>query len=901
MLKIKNITKIYKMGDNVVEALKGVSINFRKHEFVSILGPSGCGKTTLLNIIGGLDRYTEGDLVINGISTKEYKDKDWDTYRNHKIGFIFQSYNLIPHQTVLENVELALTLSGVSRDERKKRAAAVLQRVGLGDKLKNRPNQLSGGQMQRVAIARALVNDPEIILADEPTGALDTESSVQIMELLKEISADKLIVMVTHNPELAQKYSSRIVRMLDGKLVDDSDPFEGIVYPPVEPKVLTKEEKKAENKAKRAGRKRRMSYFTALFLSLKNLLTKKTRTALVAFAGSIGIIGIALVLAISSGFNTYVNKMQEDTLSTYPITIEAKNIDLTSAIMTMFMDTEEGKLTHPLDGVYPRDKISNVLNDVGTNLKPNNLKAFYKYVNDHYDEIKDYINDVQCTYNIGAEFYATDTTNSAVEPNSMALMQMIIMYSLFYFENNANVVVTQYNYGLGGCKLEKKPDSEPNWKFIDRFAELSDIRTQLYNTGVVELPSAQQVIKLVYGIMGLKSSGSVNVSFGMSVFGEMIDNDKLIKSQYDVVAGHYIENANEALLVLDKNNEMDEYLLFTLGLISNEEMSQKLQLLAQGTKTQKQIAFDSILGTEYKILTDSDYYVNISSDPENPNVVDIRKEYLRYSTDADGNITGTYFDSQYYVLLAQIKAAATNSIKIVGVVRPNKSTSSGSLSAGVVYSHDLTKALIEYQNSSLAVTAAGCEKLSLDNPASINIYVNKFSSKAKIEKFVDKYNKQAAQGDEITYTDYVGLIMSTVSTIISAITYVLIAFVGVSLIVSSIMIGVITYISVIERTKEIGVLRSVGASKRDIKRVFTAENFIIGLTSGLFGIVVALLLTIPLNFVLKHYTGIFGLAKLPALGAVILIAVSVLLTFIAGLIPARLAAKKDPVVALRTE
>ncbi len=970
MLKLDNITKVYDMGDLKVEALKGVSVEFRKSEFVSILGPSGCGKTTLLNIIGGLDRYTDGDIVINGTSTKEFKDKEWDTYRNHSVGFVFQSYNLIPHQTVLENVELALTLSGVSKEERKQRATAVLERVGLGDKLKNRPNQLSGGQMQRVAIARALVNDPEIILADEPTGALDTGSSVQIMEILKEIAKDRLIVMVTHNPELAEEYSTRIVRLLDGELMADSNPFtEKDAKKEAKADTRLAHEIEADEKAeKKAGtaevesktevettqevgagagkkgkkslaenmeplkksKKKRMSFWTALTLSFKNLLTKKARTFLVAFAGSIGIIGIALILSISSGFSTYVNKMQEDTLSNYPITIQAKSIDFTSVMMSMFLDDGLGKdIDHDKDAVYDKDSISSIMGSLGDNLKSNNLKKFKAYIETNYDEIKDYVNAIQYTYDMDLEFYksavvenGSEISDLAVEPNSNALMNMIVKYAMFYFEDKTHAEVTVQT---GGNYLITKPATGFDDTFLRQYPELDELRENLANNGEDTLTYAE-VIQLSFTLIGFGdalSSGESSTSEAssamgsMSVFSEMIDNDTLIQSQYTLLSGKYSEDANEAILVLDKNNELDEYILYALGIMSDEQMDALLESKVKKTNYNAKIDYDKIVNKiEYKILEERDYWIQETVGDDNswfdfrslkPTTAQLQKasEDMQ-SGDAEKMQAAGVIFANYQRYLDYYKTAlndSTKSIKIVGIVRLNDEAKTGSLKAGIVYRNELTDAMIDYHNTSSAVGKTSGEKTykAIDklNPETINIYVTEFESKAVIQDFIEKYNAQAEQGDEISYTDYAGMIMSTVSGIIDAITYVLIAFVSVSLIVSSIMIGIITYISVIERTKEIGVLRSIGASKKDVKRVFTAESFIIGLASGAFGIGVAFLFTIPINLVMKHFTGIAGLARLPIGGALILVAISVVLTLIAGLIPARMAAKKDPVVALR--
>ena len=960
MLKLDNITKIYDMGDLKVEALKGVSVEFRKSEFVSILGPSGCGKTTLLNIVGGLDRYTDGDIVINGTSTKEFRDKEWDTYRNHSVGFVFQSYNLIPHQTVLENVELALTLSGVSKEERRQRAAAVLERVGLGDKLKSKPNQLSGGQMQRVAIARALVNDPEIILADEPTGALDTGSSVQIMEILKEISKDRLIVMVTHNPELAEEYSTRIVRLLDGELMADSNPFTE-KDAKAEAKTDTRlaheveaDEKKAiqkveevveegkKNKKKslaedmeplKKNKKKKMSFFTALSLSFKNLLTKKARTFLVAFAGSIGIIGISLILAISSGFSTYVNKMQEDTLSNYPITIQAKSIDFTSVMMQMFLDDGTSKdIDHDKDAVYDKDSISSIMGSLGDNLRSNNLKKFKEHIETNYDDIKDYVNAIQYTYKMDLEFYkssvvenGSEISSLAVQPNSNALMNMIVKYAMFYFEDKTHTEVTPD--GNGNYHIEVVDGVAVDYSFIDRYQEeqrLVELKQKLQNNGEDNLTYAE-VIKLSFTLIGFGgalqesasgSSEAMSAMGSMSVFSEMIDNDTLIQSQYNLLAGKYAENKNEAILVLDKNNELDEYILYALGIMSDEQMDALLESKVKKTNYNAKIDYEDIVDKiEYKILEERDYWVQDANDSSK--WFDFRT--LKLTTDQLSQLQEDMMSGdpekmqaaqamfmRYQQYLTYYKEAlnnSENSIKIVGIVRLNDNAKTGSLKAGIVYRNELTDSMIDYHNNSEAMGSIYLEKTYKEidklTPETINIYVNEFESKAKVQEFIEKYNENAEQGDEISYTDYAGMIMSAVSGIIDAITYVLIAFVSVSLIVSSIMIGIITYISVLERTKEIGVLRSIGASKKDVKRVFTAESFIIGLASGLFGIFVSVLLIIPINIVLKHFTGIAGLASLPIGGALILITISIVLTLIAGLIPARMAAKKDPVVALR--
>ena len=947
MLKLKEITKVYEMGETRVDALKGVSLCFRRNEFVSILGQSGCGKTTMLNIIGGLDRYTTGDLVINGKSTEEYKDKDWDTYRNHSIGFVFQSYNLIPHQTVLENVELALTLSGVSKQDRRKKAIKVLEKVGLGDKLKNKPSQLSGGQMQRVALARALVNDPEIILADEPTGALDTETSVQIMDLLKEISKDKLIVMVTHNPELAENYSTRIVKLLDGNLVDDSNPYTEEEEAQEVAEYLDKKEKSlkrsklTEKERKKREKKKRMSFWTALSLSFKNLLTKKARTILVAFAGSIGIIGISLILAVSSGFSSYINKMQEDTLSTSPITIQSKKVDFASIVSQMFIESSAAEEKENADdGVYVKQNISTMMNSVGNSMGTNNLEKFYKYIEDNYDDLKDYINAVGLTYDLGLEFYlkqndVTYVPGVAVEPDpqSRALMTMITKYALLFFEDKTGITSKPNTESAVGGYILYRPTTLPEGEYYNGDEKLSQRKAaypfiynnnydNLYpiaekledpaNNGKIILSNQDEILGLVFGVFDIDYSAMAGGSgtsmmsmFGsMNIFNEMIDNHDFVKSQYDLIAGNWInydkDHSNEAYLVLDANNELDDYILYGLGLLEESQMEKILKGIVENQRVDDPIDFDKVIGQTYKVLDKADYFVDDGSG----NVIDIRI-YNTSIKDKDGNETNALYNPQtYYLKLAEVykNAPEKNEVKIVGVVRTNETTKSGSLSTGITYTKYFTNQMIDYRNGKIETLAITGDKLASINvkvPKQIALYIKSFESKEGVVAFIDGYNAQAENEDKITYTDVAGFIMSTVSTIINAITYVLIAFVSVSLIVSSIMIGIITYISVIERTKEIGVLRSVGASKRDVKRVFTAESFIIGLASGVLGIAVSLLLIIPINIVMAHFTGISGLARLPWAGALILILISICLTFISGLLPAKAAAKKDPVIALR--
>ena len=895
MLELNDIKKDYVSGSTTVSALKGINLRFRDCEFVSILGQSGCGKTTMLNIIGGLDKYTSGDLKINGVSTKNYKDRDWDFYRNNSIGFVFQSYNLIPHQTVLSNVELALTLSGVSKAERKKRAIEALEKVGLGEQIHKKPNQMSGGQMQRVAIARALVNNPDILLADEPTGALDTETSIQIMELLKEISKDRLIIMVTHNPELAKNYSTRIVKLLDGVITDDSDPY---TLEDMEADIRAKEAAKvktSEKKIKKSGKKQKtsMSFFTALSLSFNNLMTKKTRTILTAFAGSIGIIGIAMILSISNGIQLYIDRVQRDTLSSYPITLQAEAIDISSMVtsMTGNSDSEEHE---DKSKIYSNDIMGDMINTMVKEVKSNNLSEFKKYIENGSSDIKSYVSDIQYSYDVPLNIYMKDTSNGVEQLNPGTMFDSI--------------------YGEGATSASSSMSSGMG--------------------------------------MGMFSNSSV--------WNQLLGNQQVLDEQYDVLAGHWPENFNEVVLVADKNNEVDDYTLYSLGLKDPEEVRTlfKKMMVGESYETEKDTSytFDEILDTEFKLVMPTDMY--------------------KYN-----DVTGTWDDySKDDKYMTNVVNNGTD-IKVCGIIRPNDDAVSTSLSSGIGYTAKLTEYIIEQvKNSEIAkaqladtsvdvftgvpfdndrnteitmddvnaymatlspeesaqmqamtsgmsddqilqlfsaslkarTTDATLDSnksklgiTDLDTPSQIDIYATDFDSKEKVQNIIKDYNKlQQDDGKEenvINYTDYVGIMMSSVSTIINAISYVLIAFVAISLIVSSIMIGIITYISVLERTKEIGVLRSIGASKKDVSRIFNAETLIEGFVSGALGIVVTLLLCIPANALIKHLTDISNVAQLPVAGGVILIIISMFLTFIAGLIPAKLAAKKDPVVALRSE
>lgn len=867
MLQLKNITKNYLSGDNEVQALKGINIEFRENEFVSILGQSGCGKTTLLNIIGGLDRYTSGDLIINGKSTKEFKDKDWDTYRNHSVGFVFQSYNLIPHQTVLANVELALTISGVGKAERRKRAIEALQKVGLGDQINKKPNQMSGGQMQRVAIARALVNDPDILLADEPTGALDSKTSVQVMEILKEISKDRLIIMVTHNPELAKKYSSRIVKLLDGKIIDDSNPY----------KSSEEDVKKARNKKDKSG-KASMKFTTAVRLSLNNLMTKKGRTFLTSFAGSIGIIGIALILSLSHGMQSYINRVEEDTLSSYPLTIQEASIDVTSMLEAMMGNGE--KEEHNDNKIYSRPIVNNILETVSTKLQTNNLEEFKKYLESGDTNIKDYINAIQYEYNLNLNIYKQNEDKT-------------------YQQVNPSKVFDELGFG-----------------------EMMESR--------------QSTSSMMSGSMTMTQT---------DVWNEMLDNQNLLQSQYDVLAGKWPTKYNEVVLIVDENNEISDYTLYSLGIKDIKELNESMEKIKNKEKVEagesESYSYDDLLNYKFKILLNTDYYKesgnawqDMSNDDEYmKNVVDNAEEItiVGIIKPNEENVSSSGAGMIGYT--KELKEYVINKINETEIVKEQKENPNINVFTGIEFPEnqnssfdysqltdeqrmymatlaeaELAELMKNYAENSTATYDSNLSTLGvvdLNKPSTINIYPKDFESKDMITTRISEYNdKQTNDGKEenvITYTDIVGVMMSSVSTIINVISYVLIAFVGISLVVSSIMIGIITYISVLERTKEIGILRSIGASKKDVSRVFNAETLIIGLVAGLIGIVVTLLLNIPINMIIKSIVGISNISKLPTAGAIILVVISVGLTMIAGLIPARFAAKRDPVEALRTE
>lgn len=1004
MLELKNIKKDYPGGGETVQALKGISLQFRKSEFVSILGPSGCGKTTMLNIIGGLDQYTEGDLVINGKSTKDFKDRDWDAYRNHSVGFVFQSYNLIPHQTVLQNVELALTLSGVGKSERRSRAKKALEQVGLGSQLKKKPSEMSGGQMQRVAIARAIVNNPDIVLADEPTGALDTETSLQVMEILKEISKDRLVIMVTHNPNLAERYSTRIVRMLDGLITDDSAPLseEEIKKEQEEDKVKTEREKKVKKPS--------MSLSTSFGLSLKNLITKKGRTALTSFAGSIGIIGIALIFAVSQGTTAYINALQEDTLSSYPITLEAHSMNL-GALMEAFIGTAHSQEEHDNDAVYQKPMVYDLVNALSSaETIDNDLAAFKAYIEerraDTSDEngLNEAISGIQYTYDTEFLVYTENVDGTIIRSDSQELLQELLI---------------EY-FGLD----------------MSSMMELGED----------------------YGLMD--SMGSLfSMGSSMVLWQEMLsgDNGKLVspllESQYDVIYGSWPTEYNEIVLVVDENNEIDDMALYALGLKSKEEIDAVMQAAMNQTAIeveQQKWSYEEICDMEFRVILNSSCY---TLDESTGLYTDLREsnaglKYLydnglslkvsgiiRPSEDAvssmlTGSIGYTSELTEYIIEQSKNSAAVTAQLNnpstdiftglpfkestgdltdeqkeadfreyISGLDEQGKANayitimsipSQEQIDAAVSQTMDsmtreemeemlnealaqqtgvnteeladyissmtdeefnsmftqiiaeqftlqyaqqvqeqmgqmnaqelaaaldmalpsyTTEQCAEYYEQVLSFSESSYEDnmlelgyVDLDDPATINLYASSFENKELIEQAIEDYNSTVSELEQIEYTDYVGLMMSSVTSIINAVTYVLIAFVAVSLIVSSIMIGVITLISVQERTKEIGILRAIGASKRNVSSMFNAETVIIGFTSGALGVIITYILCIPINLILHHLTGINTLsAYLPVPVAVILVLISVALTLFSGIIPSRSAAKKDPVVALRTE
>ena len=829
MLELKNITKVYKTANITQKALNKVSIKFRDNEFVSILGASGSGKTTMLNIIGGLDRYTTGDLIINGISTKKYKDKNWDTYRNHKVGFVFQSYNLIAHQTALSNVELALTLSGVGKKERRKRAISALKKVGLKEHIYKKPSQMSGGQMQRVAIARALVNDPDILLADEPTGALDSKTSLQIMDLLKEIASDRLVIMVTHNPELANTYSTRIVKLKDGSIIDDSNPYDD----------------DALDSDSYIGKKTSMSFLTALSLSLNNLMTKKGRTFLTAFAGSIGIIGIALILSLSNGVSNYINNKEEEALSNYPITIEKNSMDMASMMMNMM----KNKSKH-----YDDNKIrsNNVLNDLLSSfkLKVNNLKEFKEYL-DSNKKIGKYANDIQYGYDLDINLYTKDVDG-----------------------NNLKVNPTNIYEDLG---------------VISRFMQFSD---------------------------------------NNNVFQELFDSEKMLLDNYDLVAGNLPNNYNEVVIMVDSNNEISDYTLYALGLKSKNELEEMVEKSENGQEVKSKLEeydYDELLGLSYKLVLNSDYYIldnniwidksenedfinNLLDDSEVIKVVGIIKSHEDTSLTTTGAIGYTKDLTKYVIDKINdsdiVKAQKNNpEINVFTNKRFDDDTIEIDPSIYMLSEAEIKSYIDNIMNnkSSYEDNLKKLGSIDMNNPDTLKIYPKDFKSKDEIVQIINNYNKGKKENDKITYTDTVGMMMKSVTSIVNIISYVLIAFVGISLVVSSIMIGIITYISVLERRKEIGILRAIGARKKDISRVFNAEAIIEGLSAGILGIIITLLLSFIVNIIVSNIFDVHDIMNLPIVAIFVLIFISVFLTFIAGLVPSKIASRKDPVIALREE
>lgn len=855
MLQCKNIIKDYVSGDEIVHALKGVSLSFREHEFVSILGQSGCGKTTFLNIIGGLDHYTSGDLIINGKSTKDYSDKDWDTYRNHQVGFVFQSYNLIMHQSVLSNVELALTLTGVNKEERRKRAIEALNKVGLSDQIHKKPTQMSGGQMQRVAIARAIVNNPDIILADEPTGALDSATSVQIMEILKEISKDKLVIMVTHNPQLADEYSSRIIRLKDGSLVSDSNPFNEQEMN-VDMSVL-----------KRPG----MSFKMACSLSLNNLMTKKARTFLTSFAGSIGIIGIALIMSLSHGMQSYIDQMENDTMASYPIEIQANSSDM-STLMTTMMGMKKKTEEHKDSKIYSRPYVEDVLESLSSS-KKNNLSAFKSYIESSKGkEFRKTAKAIEYDYNLNLQVYNENTDSGLVQVSPNGLLDKLGMSDMMSIQS----------------------------QFMDSSAMTND-----------------------------------------QVWLSLPESKKLRNDEYQLVEGKWPTNYNEVVLEVDENNEITDYALYSLGLLDQDELVKNYQKILNGetdkiSKTKlKSYSVDDILNLKFRLVLNSDLYQKVNglwiNQSENESYM---KDVVSKSPEikvvgiikpSDSTVSQPTMGGVYYTkAMEEYVTSKTENSQIVIEQKTNPNiniftqaefasgqkmsmsnlTNEQMMQLSSMSQEELMNYMNTYNENINATYDSNLTKLGVvdySNPTKISLYASSFDGKEKLSDLITSYNKKQTKSNVITYNDFIGTMLSSVTSVVNIISYVLIAFVSVSLIVSSIMIGIITYISVLERTKEIGILRSIGASKKDITRVFNAETFIIGLISGVLGILITLVLNIPICMVVENMTGVSHIAKLPVNGAVFLIFIDLVLTILAGLIPSKIASKKDPVEALRSE
>ena len=1047
MLKLKNIVKEYVAGDSKVVALKGVNIEFRKSEFVSILGHSGCGKTTLLNIIGGLDQYTTGDLIIEGRSTKDFKDGDWDSYRNHSIGFVFQNYNLIPHQSVLSNVELALTLSGVSKSERREKAKAALEKVGLGDQLSKKPNQMSGGQMQRVAIARALVNNPEILLADEPTGALDTETSVQIMDLLKEISKEKLVIMVTHNPELAEEYSTRIIRLVDGNIVDDTNPY---TTEDVERREKTRAEKRTEKKAaKQMPKKPSMSFFTALSLSLNNLMTKKMRTFLTSFAGSIGIIGIALILALSNGFQAYIDSIQQETLTSYPVMIEKTAMDM-NAMLGSMTGTVSGEVNHGFDKVYSNSMSSSMMESFSSEIHQNNLGAFKKYLESDLSTIKNYSSSIKYSYGGTLNIFASDTSNgiNQVFPSPVIGMMETMMGSI----------------NMGGMQIDNSAMASMqtmmnSWQeLIDNRAMLEDqfeiVRgawPEAYNEVVLIIDKNNEISDIAIQGLGLATSQDMMQAFMAMQSGEeytpktyeieyedvlnmtfrlvlepdyysyneetktwddmhgddlyvqnLINNGEEIKIVGIVrpaddsimvqtmgaigytsdLTKHVINATNECEIVKQQkaNPEIDVFTGIPFanaevnklkaeaeanenaqtpapavsGVSLDPKIDSSIEAVADNAPSASSMKFTgnapkatptAVAGmpdfSQFPAVTEEEIYAEIDKNysgeeaEKMKRTVELmlksmlplseRNELIGYldemlegqEIEGMGQISGSQAFSFLQMMDKQTKLKMLNAIMSgeFGDVAPPASEDKPSEGDENKPSEDEKPEEVipepEPEPEPQPLTTSYEEALSLlgvadlENPNSIYIYPKDFESKDLISEEIERYNAAAVESgnekDEIKYTDYIGLLLSSVTTIINIISYVLIAFVAISLVVSSIMIGIITYISVLERTKEIGILRAIGASKKDISRVFNAETLIVGFVSGALGIGSTILLILPINAIIEHLTQLPNVAQLPVNGAVALVIISMVLTLVAGLVPSKIASRKDPVEALRTE
>ena len=973
MLKLKNIRKDYLAGESTVHALKGIDLEFRENEFVAILGHSGCGKTTLLNIIGGLDQYTAGDLIINGKSTKHFTDGDWDSYRNHSIGFVFQSYNLIPHQTVLSNVELALTLSGVGKSERRARAKEALEKVGLEDQLYKKPNQMSGGQMQRVAIARALVNNPDILLADEPTGALDSDTSVQIMDLLKEISRDKLIIMVTHNPDLAQGYASRIIRLKDGLIVDDSDPYDSGV---TEEAVRGKKQKKTS-----------MGFFTALALSTNNLMTKKARTLLTAFAGSIGIIGIALIMSLSNGIQNYIDKVQEDTLSSYPITIQAEAVDMTSMMTSLMgVQAEAAEKKHDKDAVYSSSVLYDMINSfVTADAETNNLRAFKEWLEREDSEVAPYLSSVQYSYDVDMTPYAEDVNGHIGKTDAVQIMQTAMSAS---FGGDYTSYFSTYGQMFSTLDIwqEMLPGEEGeliNPLLEKQYDVLYGRWPRSFDEVVLIVNENNEISDLVLYSLGLKATDSIAENMDALMSAEAMDTEleswsyeeicqmsfryvyAADKYSLDEESGEYIDLSEEELgLRTLYNNGLEVKIVgvirqnddavsanmtgavgYTHALVEHiltetaEKELVKKQLQDPTHEVFTGLPFldreDETLTNTKKINAAKDYlagadtatiadiYVQFMSEPSDEYLSELLDEQLEGTTreDIEKMVLENY--PEYSSMLSKmdddmlfnyIKQMVTDQIKTqyaAQMAELYRQVPEAELAKDFeLLDMDDEDYLWVYDNAMPPVFSSSTLKdtlkklgyADLDSPSIINIYASTFENKDAIGEAIERYNETVDEEDQISYTDVVALLMSSITTIIKVISYVLIAFVAISLVVSSIMIGIITYISVLERTKEIGILRAIGASKRDVSRVFNAETFIIGFFAGAIGIGMTLLLNIPINIIVHDLTGILVLnSTLPAVGGVGLVIISVVLTFIAGLIPSGLAAKKDPVEALRTE